>query len=101
MTTRRMLALILLILRASNVAFTKRVTLGRWNSDWQLEFLGRSDRQTKIRGFRIELGEVEFQLRAIDAISDAYVIAEMVADKRELIAYLVPGQRRDLSHFDT
>ena len=29
--------------------------LGRWNSDWQLEFLGRSDRQTKIRGFRIEL----------------------------------------------
>ena len=64
--------------------------LGRWNSDWQLEFLGRSDRQTKIRGFRIELGEVEFQLRAIDAISDAYVIAEMVAEKRELIAYLVP-----------
>ena len=64
--------------------------LGRWNSDWQLEFLGRSDRQTKIRGFRIELGEVEFQLRAIDAISDAYVIAEMVDDKRELIAYLVP-----------
>ena len=64
--------------------------LGRWNSEWQLEFLGRSDRQTKIRGFRIELGEVEYQLRALDAISDAYVVAEMVADKRELIAYLVP-----------
>ena len=38
--------------------------LVRWNSEGQLDYLGRIDQQVKIRGFRIELGEVEAQVLA-------------------------------------
>ena len=33
--------------------------LARWNTESQIEFLGRLDHQVKIRGNRVELGEVE------------------------------------------
>ncbi len=37
--------------------------LGRYHTDGNIEFLGRSDNQLKIRGARIELGEIESVLR--------------------------------------
>ena len=33
--------------------------IGRWNSDFELEYLGRIDNQVKIRGYRVELKEIE------------------------------------------
>ena len=33
--------------------------LCRWNSEGQIEYLGRIDFQVKLRGYRIELGEIE------------------------------------------
>ncbi|PUA29931.1 MAG: hypothetical protein B0W54_05145 [Cellvibrio sp. 79] len=49
--------------------------LVRWNSEGQLEYLGRLDHQVKIRGLRIELGEVEARLLAQVGVREAVVIA--------------------------
>jgi acyl carrier protein len=60
----------------------------RWNSQGQLEFLGRLDRQVKIRGFRIELTEVEAAVADHPDVREAAVIvdASRPAEPR-LLAY--------------
>ncbi len=70
--------------------------LGRWSSDWEVEFMGRVDEQVKIRGFRVELGEVESVLNSAEQVRDCAVLAR--PDKLgalRLIAYVVPQ-----AHFD-
>ncbi|RZM84342.1 hypothetical protein C3B51_04325 [Pseudoalteromonas rubra] len=49
--------------------------LGRYLSDGNIEFCGRTDNQLKIRGFRVELGEVEKTLQAHPLVKKALVIA--------------------------
>ncbi|WP_167315955.1 non-ribosomal peptide synthetase [Rhodococcus opacus] len=64
--------------------------LARWNSDGDLEFVGRADDQVKIRGYRIELGEVEAAVTAHPAVAAAVVIAhESEAAGKSLAAYVV------------
>ena len=62
--------------------------LVRWNSEGQLDYLGRIDHQVKIRGFRIELGEVEAQLLAQPAVREAVVVAGQAARGARLVAYV-------------
>ncbi|HVL02780.1 MAG TPA: amino acid adenylation domain-containing protein, partial [Dongiaceae bacterium] len=62
--------------------------LVRWNTDGQLEYLGRIDHQVKIRGFRIELGEVEAQLLAQPDVREAVVVAKVVAAGSRLVGYV-------------
>ncbi|MDQ1353044.1 MAG: hypothetical protein QG657_3350, partial [Acidobacteriota bacterium] len=78
--------------------FYKTGDLGRWLSDGNIEFLGRSDHQVKIRGFRIELGEIESELLKHDLIKDAVVIdRESKSGEKLLCGYIVPEVEFDLA----
>ncbi|WP_433665345.1 non-ribosomal peptide synthase/polyketide synthase [Nocardia sp. CA-128927] len=62
----------------------------RWNTNGQLEFVGRVDDQVKIRGFRVELGEVETVLAQHPSVSQAVVVArDPGAGGKQLIGYVV------------
>ena len=72
--------------------------LGRFNSDGNLEFVGRLDDQIKIRGYRVEPGEIEALLRQYPSVRDAVVIARKdLADQHRLVAYVVPERSSALS----
>jgi amino acid adenylation domain-containing protein len=61
----------------------------RWNSQGQLEYLGRSDDQVKIRGYRIELGEISAVLEQYPGVSGAaVVILNHPAGGKYLAAYV-------------
>ncbi|MEM7126667.1 MAG: amino acid adenylation domain-containing protein [Chloroflexota bacterium] len=64
--------------------------LGRYRSDGQIEYVGRTDHQVKIRGFRIELGEVESTLVADKQIQQAIVMVRAESSLGpQLVAYVV------------
>jgi len=48
--------------------------LGRWNSNFELEYLGRIDNQVKIRGYRVELKEIEQTITQFENNEDAVVV---------------------------
>ena len=63
----------------------------RWDSDGQLAYLGRLDRQLKIRGHRIEPGEIEAALLRLPGIRQAAVGALNSSDGMSLLAGVVPA----------
>lgn len=74
--------------------------LVRWNSDGNIEYLGRIDRQIKIRGFRIELGEIEAVLSSHESVQEACVIVDKEKDmsgNSRLKAYVVPKGGQNVS----
>jgi amino acid adenylation domain-containing protein len=63
--------------------------LGKWNSNGEIEFLGRNDNQVKIRGYRIELGDIENALLTIPQIDEAITITKTDNNGGKLlVAYL-------------
>ncbi|MEH2211066.1 amino acid adenylation domain-containing protein [Nostoc sp.] len=67
--------------------------LARYQSDGNVEFLGRIDHQVKIRGFRIELGEIETVLNQHPGVQESVVIVrEDVPGNKRLVAYVVLNQ---------
>jgi amino acid adenylation domain-containing protein len=69
----------------------------RYDTDGNLEFLGRTDYQVKIRGFRIELGEIETALLQHPEIEAALLTVREIEADRQLIAYVVPKTVKRLS----
>ena len=62
---------------------------GRWRSDGQLDFLGRTDHQVKIRGHRVELGEIETVLATLPGVRSAAVSVRSGEDThRTLVAFV-------------
>jgi acyl-coenzyme A synthetase/AMP-(fatty) acid ligase/acyl carrier protein len=63
--------------------------LGRWNSDFELEYLGRIDYQVKIRGYRVELKEIEHTILQFENIEEAVVVfSKNQFEDGRLIAYV-------------
>lgn len=66
--------------------------IGRYLSNGQIEFAGRSDSQLKIRGFRIEIDEVEALFLENSSIREVVVLSkENASDENYLVAYIVPN----------
>jgi amino acid adenylation domain-containing protein len=61
----------------------------RFNSDGNIEFLGRLDNQVKIKGNRIEPGEIENRLLQYGHIKEAVVIDVELCSSKELAAFLI------------
>ncbi len=79
--------------------------LGRYLSDGNIEFIGRTDDQVKIRGFRVEPGEIEVALGRHPSVQEAAIVVreDSSGDKR-LVAYIVPQEAwtisvQELDHF--
>ncbi|MEP0870626.1 amino acid adenylation domain-containing protein [Trichocoleus desertorum AS-A10] len=68
--------------------------LARYQSDGNIEFLGRTDNQVKLRGFRIELGEVEAALQQHPQVQAAIAMLQSSdTNGQSLVAYIVPSQK--------
>src|SRR5207302_4052286 len=67
-----------------------------YQSDGNVEFIGRTDHQVKLRGFRIELGEVEAVLRTHPEVAECVVVPYGRDDHRRLVAYVVSGGASDM-----
>lgn len=67
--------------------------LAKWNSDGNIDYLGRADNQIKLRGHRIELEEIESVLLKSTQLKGAvvdYIKPESEHSEPYLRAYLVP-----------
>ncbi|MBF0120607.1 MAG: AMP-binding protein [Desulfobacterales bacterium] len=64
--------------------------LGKFLSDGDIEYLGRTDNQIKLRGFRIELGEIEAAFVSHPNVREAAVIVcNDSLSQKHIVAYLV------------
>ncbi|WP_407557430.1 non-ribosomal peptide synthetase [Winogradskyella sp. 4-2091] len=59
-----------------NITLYKTGDLVKYNTDGNIEFLGRADQQVKIRGYRVELNEIETVLNENKMVKKAVVVAE-------------------------
>lgn len=68
--------------------------LGRWHEDGYIEFCGRNDFQVKINGYRVELDEITAKIEQIKGVEKAVVTIQQHENKKHLVAYLLPENRK-------
>ncbi|NER13681.1 amino acid adenylation domain-containing protein [Leptobacterium flavescens] len=61
---------------SSSERIYKTGDLVRYNSEGNIEFLGRKDQQVKVRGYRIELDEIEQHILRFESVEQAIVLIE-------------------------
>ena len=66
--------------------------LCRWNTDGELEYIGRMDDQVKLRGYRVELGEIEASATRFDGVSQAVAVIRSVNGIDALCLYYTVDQ---------
>jgi surfactin family lipopeptide synthetase C len=76
--------------RETNSRLYRTGDLARYLPDYNIEFLGRVDRQVKVRGYRVELDEIEAVLSTHRGVSQVVVVLNRdEAGEERIVAYLV------------
>ena len=65
--------------------------LCRWNSDGQMEYVGRKDNQVKLRGYRIELEEIEACASGFEGMRQTVAVVRPVSGTDTLCLYYTAG----------
>ena len=74
--------------------------LGRFNSEGEIEFLGRIDTQVKIRGYRVELSEIESVILSLQEVERVAVsLWKPTENSTELVAYCTLRKGTSLQEF--
>jgi len=70
-----------------------------FNSEGEIEFVGRNDHQIKLRGFRIELGEIENSILTYGNITDCSVLVHnQDQGNASLAAFYIPKYNTGISN---
>jgi amino acid adenylation domain-containing protein len=70
--------------------------LGFVDSEGNLHFVGRRDRQVKHRGYRIQLEEIERAIMGLDGVVAAAVMTDDCAGAEQLVCYVQFGREMEL-----
>ncbi len=68
--------------------------LGRYRSDGEIEYCGRSDYQIKIRGMRVELGEIEKVLYSFPLVKECVADVTGDTDANKMITAYIEGKEK-------
>jgi len=74
--------------QGKSISLFKTGDLGRYLSNGEIEYLGRTDNQVKIHGIRVELGEIEAVLASQPKVHEAIVVLANSSQQQRLIAYV-------------
>lgn len=69
--------------------------IGLYNSNYNLNYISRSDRQVKVRGVRVELDSIEIYINQLLNIEKAIVVLE--GEPKRLVCYI----KGEITHIDT
>ena len=69
--------------------------LVKYNSEGQIEYMGRIDNQVKLRGFRIELGEIETLISKYEGVQMQRVQVKEIGGVQHLCAYYTADRQID------